>query len=450
MSKILDRRTLLRGVLGGSTVSLGLPPLEAMLNTHGDAWAAGEAIPRRFGVWFWGCGVKLKYWVPAGTDTAWDPTTREELAPLANLKPYLSLVTGMEAKSTQNSAHHTGACLVTTGTYDVPNSTPTAGQYGNPAGPSVDQIAARAWDGKTRFSSLVVGVSRNGINGGYFGGGNTSFNSPTSRNPHECSPQLVFDRLFKGALPASSGASAAAQRAVRQSLLDGVRADAATLRLRLGARDRARIDQHLEGIRQLEIQLKSLGDATCAAPARPGAFPTDINHEELTKVHDAQTELMALALACDYTRAFSYEFSDMQSDPTLWEAGVPSGLHELTHNANMQDVVHKAVVFYMQKLASFLNRLKSVPIGAGNLLDYTCVLCTTEVAEGQTHSLRDIPMLLAGRAGGGLKGGIHYRSPNLESSNKVLLTALRSVGVPIAQLGNGPAATSDSIAALGT
>jgi hypothetical protein len=259
----------------------------------------------------------------------------------------------------------------------------------------------------------------------------------------------VFDRLFgTGLKPATTGGSATAQRAVRQSLLDGVRADATALRGRLGANDRARLDQHLDGIRQLENQLKSLSTVTCTTPARPGLFPTDINHEELSQVDAAMTGIMAVALSCDYTRAFCYEFACMQSDPTLWEAGVPSGLHELTHDGKVQDVVHKGIVYYMQKLALFLNALKSVPMGAGNLLDYTCVYCCSEVAEGYTHSLRDVPVLLAGRAGGGLKGGLHYRSASSESVNMAILTALRSVGVPIAQLGNGPGTSSSSIGAL--
>lgn len=448
MPKILDRRTLLRGALAGGAVSLGLPPLEAMLNAHGDAWAGGEAIPRRLGTWFWGCGVKLKYWIPDGTGTAWDPSTREELAPLADLKPYLTLLTGLEAKSPKTVAHHTGNCLVLTGTYDHPGTSPTAGQYGNVAGPSIEQIAARAWDGKTRFPSLVVGVSRNGINGSNARGGTSSYNSATSTNPAERSPQVVFDRLFGTGLAPTTGGSAAAQRAVRQSLLDGVRADATSLRARLGATDRARLDQHLEGVRQLENQLKALGDVACAPPARPGLFPTDINHEELSKVDDAMTALMAVALSCDYTRAFCYELACMQSDPTLWEAGVPSGLHELTHDAKMQDVVHKGVVYYMQRLATFLKALAAVPVGAGNLLDYTCVYCCSEVAEGYTHSLRDVPVLLAGRAGGALKGGVHYRSPSLESVNMAILTALRAAGVSIAQLGNGPGTSSGSLTAV--
>ncbi len=111
----LDRRSFLRGVIGGAAISVGLPPLEAMFNAHGDTLAAGGAIPKRFGVWFFGNGIRRGQWIPDGTGTNWTP--RAEMAPLLAdpaLKDYLSPVTGLEIK-TDNHPHHSGMAGIMTG-----------------------------------------------------------------------------------------------------------------------------------------------------------------------------------------------------------------------------------------------------------------------------------------------------------------------------------------------
>ena len=68
----LTRRTFLRGMLGGASISLGLPALEAFLNTSGTAWAVGAPLPQRFGTWFWGCGLNPARWNPATTGASFD------------------------------------------------------------------------------------------------------------------------------------------------------------------------------------------------------------------------------------------------------------------------------------------------------------------------------------------------------------------------------------------
>src|SRR6185503_6096922 len=94
---MLSRRSLLRGVMGGTVIAIGLPPLEAMFNSHGTAYAQGAPIPKRLGIFFWGNGVKLDRWVPATTGAAWTPSLA--LEPLTALKDYVSVVSGMNIKT---------------------------------------------------------------------------------------------------------------------------------------------------------------------------------------------------------------------------------------------------------------------------------------------------------------------------------------------------------------
>src|SRR5688572_18664127 len=103
MPNVLSRRAVLRGSLGGATVAVALPRLQAMLNGNGTAYAAGDALPRRFGLWCWANGVHLALWVPKATGTEWDPP--EQLMPLAAHRSYVSVVSGMETKYGVGKGH---------------------------------------------------------------------------------------------------------------------------------------------------------------------------------------------------------------------------------------------------------------------------------------------------------------------------------------------------------
>ena len=93
----ISRRTVLRGTLAGTVVSLGLPPLEAMFNANGTGYAQGAASPRRLGIFFWGGGVKHDRWNPTATGAAWAPSPA--LVPLMPLKDYVSIVSGMTVRT---------------------------------------------------------------------------------------------------------------------------------------------------------------------------------------------------------------------------------------------------------------------------------------------------------------------------------------------------------------
>lgn len=446
----LDRRTFLRGVAGGAAVSIALPPLEAMFNAHGTALAQGQPIPKRFGVWFWGNGIRRAHWTPDGTGTNWNP--RAELEPLARnpaLKSYVSPVTGLEVK-TDRHPHHSGMAAIMTGSrYHLvgPTRDTIVSSF---AFPSIDQVVAERWaqDPATRapFRSLEVGVCRfHGTDEG------TTFqhlshNGPNNVNPSEYEPLRLFQRLF--------GAPLDAQRnAARATILDAVRNDVLRLQPRVSTADRQRLAQHLDSIRSIEQRLMT-GAAVCTTPDQPNAsYPDDMGREPIAEKNQVMSDLLAMALACDLTRVFSVLFSTAGAGTVFWMAGARNSQHQIAHDerdpgAEQQPTIHASVVFTMEQLAYFLERLRTTQEGAGNLLDSCGILCTTELSEGYTHSNDEFPVLIAGRAGGALNSGYHYRSNTRENTTKALLTLLRAMGDPRPSYGTAAGETSEVLSPL--
>jgi hypothetical protein len=448
----LPRRTLLRGAAGGAAVTLALPPLEAMFDANGTAYAAdGKPIPRRLGVWFWGNGVRPRQWLPRSEGADWIPS--DELAPLAPIKEYVSVVSGTGVKL-DGTVHHVGRAGMLCGAYN-----PSAGTYGSPDGPSIDQVAAQAWRGKTAFPSLTIGVSmraKGGV-GAVRARGGSSWAGPGQSLPAEYSPSALWKRLFANALPSEGDPERAKALAFRKSIIDLVAADARDLQARLGAEDRRRVDHHLAGLRSIESALALPPPTTCAPPKTAPADPAvDLGHELLAERNKLLADLLATALACDLTRAFSYEYMGMQADTIFWQVGATEGCHVMTHDdrgldtklAPQYEKIHGVVLFLMGELRYLLQKLKSIPEGAGNLLDSCCILATSDVNDGTAHSKSDMPILVAGRAGG-LRSGVHYRSKSGESASKVLLTCLRAAGVEAPSFGKGAGLATEGIGALG-
>lgn len=435
----MRRRTFLRGALGGAVATIALPPLEFMLNSAGTAWADGEPLPTRFGVWFWGNGVRRSQWLPNGVGAGWQANT--EMAPLNPVRDWVSPVTGLEIK-TATHPHHSGMTGILTGARYHQNGITRDTIVTTFAQPSVDQLAAAHFAGQTPLRSLEVAVChfRGTDEGTTFQ--HLSHNGPNNVNPSEYSPANLFRRLF------GMGPTDEQLQSARRSVLDAVNGRIRTLQNTVGARDRVRLEQHFESIRALELQLAS--DArVCSRPAQPGEYPDVEGREQIAEKNAVMSELVAIALACDMTRAFSVMFSSAGSGVIVWPAGAPNSLHQMCHDeGGDQPLVHAAVVFQMQQLSVFLQRLRDTPEGDGNLLDNSSILCTTELSEGNRHSNDEFPILLAGKGGGRLRGGVHYRSGNRENASLAVLTALRGAGVPAGSFGEGPGRVDSTLGAL--
>lgn len=447
----MRRRIFLRGAIGGASVALAMPVLDVLLDDNGTALAEGGALPRRFGVFYWGGGVVHSTWVPSATGMTWD--LPDSLRPFEALRDYVTVVTNTNHEGS-SPGHIPARGIALSSSHDLNTAIEGVGTYRGQSHPepSVDALVAEAWRGTCPFDSVEIGICRKGPYRS-----NSSWNrGGTAYNRHEPSPQALFDRLFGGGVPAIDRTLADATSAFERSVIDAVLEDTRALQMRLGVTDRVRLEQHLEGIRAIERRLAERVPSACTAPDRPtrSDFGDGTSREEKEAKSQIMSDLLAVALACDLTRVFSYEWSATQSEAVYWEVGSSQEHHQLNHDDPRGATMQAIVRFIMQNFAYLADRLRAMPEGDGNVLDNTLILGTSEHATAGSHDYRDHPFLLVGKAGGALNAGIHYRDPSDGNRNapKVLLTAVRAAGVPTEALGqsssDGPRRVTDSIGAL--
>ncbi|MCP4870048.1 MAG: DUF1552 domain-containing protein [Proteobacteria bacterium] len=440
MSILPSRRTVLRGLLAGSAVSVGLPILECTLGPNGRAFADGGLLPRRFGLFFWGNGMLPDRWNPttSGEGDAWELS--EQLAGLASVKDVINVITNMQVRMPNTIPHWTG-------TYGLLSGIIPIGEEGNHtcSGPTIDQIIAAELGGETIFRSIEAGARPGG-------GGGVSFNGPHSNNPAESSPTALFERIFGANFiePGSDG-QVDPKIALRRSVLDAVLDQSNDLRGRVGAADKARLDQHMDGIRDLELRLGRLEEdppdlAACVLPDEP---PPDETYATIRESHRVISDLLVMALACDQTRIFSNQLTH-PIDNYLWP-GTDRGHHQLTHDEpDPQPQVHEIVLQIVDDFRYFVEALRAVPEGDGTLLDNMAVLATSGISLGRTHSLDEFPLLTAGSCCGALKTNVHYRASSPENASKVILTMMRAMGMLVNSFGEGDAETTDTLSAIET
>jgi hypothetical protein len=419
-------------------VTIGLPALDIFLNSSGTAYAGADSFPKRFGIFFWGNGNLPERWVPKGDGPEWELT--EQLAPLAPVKEHVTVVSGMKVATGNGVPHGSGPVGMLSGAPFPEGDTSTF------ALPSIDQVIASAIGGETRFRSLEFGVQPDGTS--------LSYNGPHSLNPPETSPAAFFNRVFgAGFVLPGSNATPDPKLALRQSVLDVVKSDAKRLQDRLGAADKARLDQHLTGVRELEKQIQKMQEnppslAACAVPKQPDAAYPDVDgRPPMSTISRVMADIAVMALACDQTRVFSDWFSSPVNN-TLYP-GTTAGHHQLTHDEpDPQPQVNSIVIYTITELAYLVQALASVKEGAGTLLDHTALLATTDVSYGRAHSIEEYPILIAGSANGALKTGVHYRSPASESTSKVLLTLARAMGLSLDSYGKDSGLVTSSLSAI--
>jgi hypothetical protein len=421
----LHRRSLLKGLFAGSLVTLSLPPLEIMLNSHGTAFADGSLLPRRFMTWFFGNGVIPERWVPQAEGAGYELT--DSLKPLGDLKPYCSLLSGFRngAAEKNRRGHHDGVagCFSGYPFIELPaNGAPYASKFG---GPSIDQVAAKVIGAQTYLPSLQMGVSTKVTKGEGPTLRDLSHKGPDQPLPAEFSPAKIYEKLFGSFVPKTDPSGPA-----RVNVLDAVRQDAAELQKRLGTNDRLRLESHMESISQIQKQIQAL-PPICTVPEFSGVTNQAVDGKEpLEEVSQAMADLVALAFACDATRVISFLQAGSVAGTVYHMTGTTQTQHDLSHDgsSDAQEKVHQGVLFNMKCFAYLLRKLRDTPEGDGNLLDNSCILLGSDCTLGLAHSNFNQPIIVAGGGGGTLKHpGIHYKSPNKENLTDILLTCLQTV-----------------------
>jgi hypothetical protein len=437
----MKRRTFLRGV-GGAM--LALPALECMLDRHGEALAQGRPLPKRFGVFFWGNGVRLDRWTPSATGAAWALTPA--LQPLAPLKNWVNVVSGYEVKAAGPRGHHNGVSGVLSGVefIELPHASSSySSKFG---GPSIDNILHT--DLGVPAAKPVLNVRT--VDDIITGEGPTlqfiSHRGPDAPQTAVRSPAEIYNQLFGNFAPPDSTDP---RNALRTSVLDLVKDDIDRLKPRLSRNDQARLDAHLTGVSELRARILALPPeltGSCSIPE-----PVTVTQGSLRQVCDLQAELIAMAFACDLRQIATMQFTGSVGY-TLFP-GMSAGHHDLTHDSApaAQDNVHATTVFTMECFASAMQKMAALPEGAGTVLDNSLWLATSDTAEGLSHSVKDYPILLVGRAGGAMRfPGVHVRGATLfnsvfKNTNEVLMTILRAMGSSRTSIGTGSTASSSVI-----
>jgi hypothetical protein len=404
------------------------------------AAAHGGASPRRLLYVYVPNGAHMPDWAPAQEGALGELPFI--LAPLRRHRERLSVLSGLAADKARPNGdgpgdHARAAAAFLTGVQ------PLKADGRVRLGPSADQVAAAALGGSTPFRSLVLGCESGGSSGECDSGyscaysSNISWVSATAPASKEVNPRLVFDRLFRGGEEAEDAAARAERAARRRSILDFVAADAGALRRRLGGADRARLEEYLDGVRELERRLERFERARrpeVPEAARPAGIPDDFG-EHLRLM----LELIALAFATDSTRVATLLVANEGSNRSYRELGVAEGHHSLSHHggdAAKQAAIRAINRFHVEQLAVLLDRLAGMREGSGDLLDSVLLVYGSGIADGNAHNHEDLPILLCGGGCASLPPGRHLRFPRNTPLNNLHLTLLDAMRCPVPTLGD--------------
>jgi hypothetical protein len=440
----LTRRRVLRGMLGGGAVSVGLPFLDCFLDSRGTALAAtGASLPVCFGTWFYGCGLNPGRWEPQTVGPHYDFGI--ELKTLSPFRNKLNVYSQMSAllDGRPRGAHTVGPAVIVQGT-----TPPTLEHPFNPE-PSLDSIVAEQIGKRTRFRSLEVSCTGNPNS-------THSKRAGTAMNPAEISPLALYTRVFGPEFKDPNAAVFTPDAAVmaRRSVLSAVGEQSKRLMGQLGAADRAHLDQYFTSLRELEQQLdlelqKPAPLAACSVPGQPEAAQIGTEVAVVASNHRLFARLLAHALACDQTRVLNVMLTDGLSQ--LRFAGEANTQHLFTHEdpidakLGYQPNVVRFVPTVLENLNVMLAELDAVREGEKTLLDRMLLLAYTDSGYAKNHTTDNIPMLTAGGAAGRMKTGIHFAAPKGDPVTRVSLTVQQAVGLPVDSFGTESNQTSKTI-----
>ena len=425
-------KTTRRAFLGGAGTILALPMLESLRGSRRAQ--AADGTPLRMLCYYIPNGIHMAKWTPASEGSGYAMT--EILMPLSAFKEKLLVLSGLDnAPATPDGpgdhASGTGAFL----TNAHPLKTEGADIMN---GISVDQVAAATLGPLTRIASMQLGINGGGSVGDCDSGyscayaRNISWASPTQPLQKTTSPSVVFDQIFQGFDPQATAEEKAKRLKYRSSVLDYALADAKTLSARLGASDRLKLEQYMSGIYEVEEQIaKSAAGPTCDIVDAPPGEPSYPEHVKI------MSDLMALALQCDATRVITFMLGNAGSNQSYDFIGVSGQHHEISHHQDNPDNFDKLTqidIWEMQQFAYLLEKLDAIEEAEGKtVLDNSVVFLSSEIEDGNSHSHFNMPIVLAGSAGG-IQPGRHLVYGET-SVGQLFVSMLNAVGVEATSFG---------------
>jgi hypothetical protein len=435
-------QTTRRDVLRGAGVMLALPWMESLTSGLVSAAAApaNESAmnkpPVRFAVLFFPNGVWKDNWIPKQSGS--DYELPFALTPLAGLKNDITVFSNLDkAHSRGGDGHYAKTANFLTGL----RVAKTTGKNINVGNASVDQIIAAKLGHRTPLPSLELGIDPviSGIdsNVGYtrLYGSYISWRSASVPVAREINPKMVYERLF---------GSAARPDEDDRSLLDLTLEDAKALRSKLGRDDQFKLDEYLDSMRAVEKRIafaakpdpdhRPAKDLAVPGAPKPG-IPRD--HAEHVKL---MLDLMALAFWSDSTRVITFMFAnDVSGKNFSFVEGVRGGHHDLSHHSNQKDKIEqysRINRWHAEQFAYLANKLKGIKEGTGTLLDNSMLLLGSSMSDGNAHDPNNLPIVVAGKAGGAFKTGQHLASRRGTPLCNLYLSILEASGVKAPRFGD--------------
>ena len=397
----LSRRSVLRGM----GAALGLPLLEAMVPALTPIVKTAGNPAKRFGAIFVPLGERPGYWTPktVGSNFEFSPI-------LKPLEPFRNSMTVISELCDPQDGHATTVAAWLSGA--IPFRTIAENVR---AGITIDQVIANKIGQDTPLPSLELATEDFT---GWIGGCDTpyscaymntiSWKNETTPLPMEINPRVVFERMF--GRPGTS-----AQRLARmednKSILDSVRQEASDLQKSLGARDRARLNDYLDNVREIEQRIQKAEKN--AEDRADRARRADRHSRVVRRACLADVRPGGGGVRSQLTRVFTYMKSRDASQRVYPNIGVNEPHHAMSHHGNNPEKIAGLVklnTYHVSLFAKFLQKLQSTPDGDGSLLDHSLILYGSGMSESDQHSRLDVPTLLVGGAAGSLKGNRHIQT----------------------------------------
>lgn len=403
LGKAIGRRSFLRG----TGVALGLPLLDAMVPAFARA-ESKASVPRRLFAICNNLGVLPWHFFPSAESKGLGYQLSPYLEELRAHRDHFTVLSGVWHPDV-DAGHPADNCFLTC----APR--PSSGGFRNTI--SLDQFAAERIGNLTRFPSLSLGVN---IQRGQH---SLSWTSGGVMIPSEEKAGEVFRRLFITGTPAEVAAQVR-RLAVGRSVLDTVAEQTRRLQREVGVRDRARLDQYLTGVRDLEHRIGQAAEweerPKPVVSEKPPAddLPTRDYFEKVRLMYD----LARLAFETDSTRLIALMLDSVNSPAIrIGDETMSDSYHAISHHGRNPEKLRQHEIadrMQMRELDRLFAGLKSRPEGSETLLDRTMVLYGTNLGDANKHVTTNLPILFAG---GGFRHGQHlafdrernYPLPNL-------------------------------------
>ena len=435
--RAIPRRTVLRGL--GAAV--GLPLLGSMVPAMTALAQTAAAGVRRFTTVYTGNGAAIGYFTPEVEGAGYELTPI--LEPLAPFRDRALVLTGIDnppalaLEGEPRGGHGRIAPAFMSGVH----AKPTVGADFE-AGITIDQIAANQLGEDTQLRTLELSMDSPEFGGTCDTGfscvytNTLSWRGPTSPLPMQNNPRMVFERMF-GEGGTTDPAVRLARWRQRASILDSVREKVQGITTTLDGEDRAKLDEYLESIRDVERRIQLAEEQSgreLPEVIQPAGVPdTFEDHAKL------MFDLQVLAFQADLTRVTTFMLARELSGRAYPSIGVSEGFHALSHHGNNPEKIAdqaKINAYHTSMVVYFLERLAATPDGDGSLFDSALVLFGSGMGNSNEHDPRRLPLIVAGGAGGRLSGGRHLRFPDGTPLTNLHMTLLTKLGVPVESIGD--------------